>query len=184
MKKLISPKRLKWIALILAAVLVLTTVVGFLNSMGYNLVTYIDYGIWAGYVEFKENKEDFELLKAHLCLFVDSRPDFFEEFDGDFYFTKDGINFSKNEKGLYFHPVEAEGWADARNNYYDAFPEWAKGPGERQTHIYPNYIVFYSTLVYTRDGKYPKERVNQWKDLGIKTRLVVRHAKGWYEVRR
>jgi len=78
--------------------------------------------------------------------------------------------------------VEAEGWADAYHNYQDAFPEWAKpGPGEREDRIYPNYIIFFSTLIYTRDGKYPREYVDRVKDHAYKPLIVIRFAKGWYE---
>ena len=85
MKKFISQKRLKRIALILAVVLILTSVVGFLNSMGYNLVAYLEHGFSRGFVNFKEHEEEFDLLAEQLYLFVDSRPDFFEEFHGNFF---------------------------------------------------------------------------------------------------
>ena len=81
MKKFIFPKRLKRIALILAVVLVLTSVVGFLNSIGYNLVAYLEYGLFAGYVNFEKYEGDFEIFAEQLYLFVDSHPDFFEEFN-------------------------------------------------------------------------------------------------------
>ena len=107
----------------------------------------------------------------------------------EIFFTEDGINFSrkkhetaKKHEAAYFHPVEAEGWADAYHNYQDAFPEWAKpGPGEREDRIYPNYIIFFSTLIYTRDGKYPREYVDRVKDHAYKPLIVIRFAKGWYE---
>ena len=186
MKKFISPKRLKWIALILAAVLILVPIVGFLNSINYN-VSYFFRFLSYDHVQFKENEEEFELLAEQLYLFVDSHPDFFEEFHGNFSFTEDGIKFSRKQhefakkyEAAYFHPVEVEGWADVRHNCRDAFPEWAKpGPGERETRIYPNYIIFYSTLIYTRDGKYPREYVDRVK--GASPFIVFRFGNGWYE---
>ena len=183
MKKSISPKRLKRIALILAAVLILAPIVGFFHSIDYN-VSYLLRFLLYDHVQFKEHEEEFELLTEQMYLFVDSRPDFFEEFHGNFFFTEDGIKFSRERhEAAYFHPVEAEGWADAYHNYQDAFPEWAKpGPGERVDRIFPNYIVFSSTLVYTRDGKYPREYINHLKSVGHSPPIVIKYAKGWYEV--
>ena len=85
----------------------------------------------------------------------------------------------------YFHPVTAEGWADAANNYHDAFPEWAlPGSGERSMRIYPNYVYFYDALIYTRDGKYPQEYVDKVNARDSRRVFVIRFEKGWYGVRR
>ena len=85
MKKFISQKRLKRIALILAVVLVLAPIVSFLHSIDYDIVSYLYRFIRYDHVQFKEHEEEFELLAEQLCLFVDSRPDFFEEFNGNFF---------------------------------------------------------------------------------------------------
>ena len=183
MKKFFSPKRVKLIALVVVLALVLTPAFLFLDSIHYDIGLYIEYGFTTDRVKFREHREEFELLAEQLYLFVDSRPDFFEEFDETFYIRKDELRFYKKRQPYpeseYSHPVTVEGWADAANNYHDAFPEKVFS-GEVGLNIYPNCISFYNALIYTRDGKYPQEIVNDFKEGGSRV-LVIKHAKGWYE---
>ena len=155
----------------------------FLDSIHYDIGAYWHIGLWNDHIEFHEHEKEFELLAEQIYLFVDSRPNFFTEFDGRFSIREDGLLFIKrNVIHLdYSHPVAAEGWADAANNYHDAFPENVFS-GEVDERIYPNYISFYSALIYTRDGKYPQEYVAPLKEEPHRGALVIRHAKGWYEV--
>ena len=184
MSKIFSPKRVKLIALFVVLALILTPVFLFLDSIHYDIGSYLKIGLWLENVKFQEHKKEFELLAEQIYLFVDSRPNFFTEFDGNFYIREDGLLFIKRHVIHldYFHPVTAEGWADAKGNYHDAFPENLFSGEAAGLRIYPNYISFYNALIYTRDGKYPQEYVAPLKEEPSRTVLVIRHAKGWYEV--
>ena len=154
-------------------------------SIHYDIGAYWKLGLWNRHIKLQEHKKEFELLAEQIYLFVDSRPDFFTEFDGRFSIREDGLRFYKKgqtyPESVYPHPVTAEGWTNAANNYHDAFTENVFR-GEVGLRIYRNYISFYDALIYTRDGKYPQEYVAPLKENPSRTVLVIRHAKGWYEV--
>ena len=180
MRKIISFINLKRIAIVVVIGIPLVFALNALDSIHYNIGGYIEYVFsWREPgVKFRQYEKEFELLVDQIYLFVDENPEFFNEFPEPCLFSEDGLEFYKEESdypnNIYRHEVTAEGWAEAVNSYCY---------GRGRPIIRLNYISFvggFTTLIYTRDGKYPQELMESiYKD---RKALVIRHAKGWYEI--
>ena len=149
----------------------------------------MEYVLFVDHVKFKPYKNEFELFTKQMYIFVDDHPDFPETFTGECHLTEDGLVFFKKDidypDNVYIHSIIEEEWDDAVISYHKAFPEWFQF-SEGTSHIFSNYIVFSSyiaggRLVYTRDGKYPKELIDSYWETN-RFVYVRKHSRGWYEV--
>ncbi|MCL2747477.1 MAG: hypothetical protein FWE59_02340 [Oscillospiraceae bacterium] len=183
-------KKTKLIVLLVLIGFVFFGTLNFLISIRFQISDYFNYVLFIDHIRFKPYKTEFQLLTKQMYLFVDEHPDFFREFTGECVFIEEGgLMFFRNGVGypdnVYIHNFKEEGWTDAVNTYYQAFPEWFQ-IGHGSDHIYLNYIIFSSALsggklVNTRDGKYPNELIDSYWETNAFV-YVKKVDRGWYEV--
>jgi len=190
---IISKKTVRILIILISIFSILIPTFKFLNSINYQLKDYVNYAMFSHRIRFKPHKEEFEILVNHTYEFIDEHPNFFDEFDEYYMFNNEGIIFYKKElnypDNICQHNIYNNEWNDTIKNYNNAFPNRMKSINGNC--VYPNYITFGTLvlgdilsgkgLLYTRNGKYPKELIEKLRAAN-KFVFVKKHAKGWYEI--
>ena len=151
-------------------------------------------------INYDEYRSSFRVISKYVYQFLDEHPDFYSDFDGFFYITTYGIEFSYQETCPEYHCpdnvwytwyITDPAWSKAID-YYDAIPrkQWAT---EQYWFVSSDIITcgtVYGYMVYSRNGKLP---INYIKELRSEEREwytrsyivnIIKHLDGWYELRR
>ena len=178
--------------LFIILILILIPFVIFLNSIHFKLGGYLNF-MWdyKPIKNFDEHKAELETLVNDIESFVNNTPDFYNEFNSNFYLKDNSsLIFSRKRKTpkdpdfKYQYDLED---TDKIKNYTAVFPEDFKYEHILIDSDYPGYVMFcgdetsYRVLVYT-GGKGPPSKLidSYWERWDFV--YVHKISNDWYEI--